>query len=104
MRHPYSLAYALYANAWTHLCRREGRRAWEQAAATVQLATEQGFPYWVGMGESLQGAARVVQACSADGVGHLLRGLEALRATGATLWRTCYLIWLILDSRVLCDQ
>ena len=63
------------------------RRAavYEHAEAAVALATEQGFPLWVGMGTSLRGWALAMQDQGEEGMAQLRQGIAARRATGAAL-------------------
>ena len=53
--HPFSLVYALIWAALLHQFRREGHAVQEQAEAAIALSTEQGFPYWLGGGDSAAG-------------------------------------------------
>ena len=51
LSHPFSLAFALGFAAMLHQFRREGQAAQERAeAADYALSTEQGFPFWLAMG------------------------------------------------------
>ena len=45
--HPLSLSFALSFAAVFHQFRREERTAQERAEATMSLAKDQGFPYWM---------------------------------------------------------
>jgi predicted ATPase len=89
--HPLSLAQALVFAAVVHQCRREAPAAHEQAAAVIQLATEQGFALWVARGTVLHGWALAMQGQGEAGLAAIRQGLAADLATGATLWQPYYL-------------
>jgi class 3 adenylate cyclase/predicted ATPase len=91
LSHPYSLAFALSFAGTLHQYRREGRAAQERAEATITLATEQGFPIWIGSGISLRGWALAEQGQREEGMAQMHQGLAASRATGAELGRSQYL-------------
>jgi predicted ATPase len=58
----------------------------EQAEATVALATEQGFPFWVAPGMSLRGWALAMQGQGEEGLAQIRQGIASLRATGAVVF------------------
>ena len=47
--HPFSLGFALSFAAVLHSFRREGRFTQERAEAAINLAQEQGFPFWLAL-------------------------------------------------------
>ena len=69
LSHPFSLAFALTYAAVLYYFRREGKPTQEWAEATIALASEQGFPFWLAMGTMLRGWALAEQG----------RGKRALR-------------------------
>jgi TOMM system kinase/cyclase fusion protein len=83
--HPLSLNYALRIAAMFHQFRREVRVAQERAEASIRLATEQGFPYWIAFGTILRGWALTHQGQAQAGVEQMHQGLTAWRATGAEI-------------------
>ena len=89
--HPFSLVFALSCAAWLHKLRRDGRAAQEHAEATIVLATEQGFPYFMACGAILRGWALAQQGQAKEGIDQLHQGLIAFRATGAEIWRPYFL-------------
>ena len=91
LSHPFSLAFALAFAAWLHQLRREGQAAQERAAATIALATDQGFPFWGAWGTILRGWALAEQGQSAEGIAQMRQGIAAWRATGAELQLPYYL-------------
>jgi len=89
--HPFSLSFALSCAAQFHQLRREGRATQERAEATILLATEQGFPFWMAIGSILDGWARVHQGQAQEGIAQIAQGLIAHRATGAEIARPYFL-------------
>jgi len=95
LSHPFSLAFALAFAAWLHQLRREGQAAQERAAATMALATDQGFPFWESWGTVLQGSVLAEQGQSVEGIAQMRQGIAAWRATGAELQLPYYLALLM---------
>jgi predicted ATPase len=92
--HPLSLNFALRFAAMFHQCRREVRVAQERAEASIRLATEQGFPYWIAFGTILRGWALTHQGQAQAGVAQILQGVTAWRATGAEIQLPHFLAFL----------
>jgi predicted ATPase len=82
--HRYSLAGALDTVAMTYAYRREAKKAIELAAEGIALSIAQEFPHWRAMGVWIRGLARTMTG-EPGGVAELREGLDAYRATGATL-------------------
>ncbi|MDH3599008.1 MAG: hypothetical protein OEU26_05135, partial [Candidatus Tectomicrobia bacterium] len=80
---PHNLAFALNFSAIFHLCCREVSLVHTQAESEIDLATEQGFPHWIGAGTTFRGWARVVQGEGEEGIAELHQGLSVYQATGA---------------------
>jgi DNA-binding winged helix-turn-helix (wHTH) protein/tetratricopeptide (TPR) repeat protein len=72
LKHPYSLAFATYATAATHLFRCEWTACREAAASAIELAAEHGFPFVSALAQMADGAALVE-------LGQVTRGLDLLR-------------------------
>ncbi len=89
--HPLSLGFALDNTALLHQLRREVRAAEERAEATISLATQQGFPYFMANGSILHGWVLTHQGQVKEGIEQMHQGLIAFRATGAELLRPYYL-------------
>jgi TOMM system kinase/cyclase fusion protein len=98
LAHPFSQVFALIYAAIFHQLRREPRRTEERAEATRCVSTEQGFPYWWAWGTIMWGWALAEQGRHTDGMAQLRQGLEAYRATGATLWRP-YCLGLLAEAQ-----
>ena len=92
--HPYSLGYALGCAAVFHQCRREGRATQERAEALISLATDQGFPLWVGLGTVLRGWALAMQGQGETGWAQMHQGLAIVLATGQEVSRSSCLVML----------
>ncbi|MEE8302239.1 MAG: hypothetical protein V3S24_07375, partial [Candidatus Tectomicrobia bacterium] len=88
LNHPYSLGFALQYAAVLHQCRREAQLVQEKAEATLALAQEQGFVYWVGGAKSMLGWALTEQGAVEDGIAKLRQGLTAWLDMGANLGQT----------------
>jgi predicted ATPase len=85
LSHPFSLAFARCVAAMVYHFRRDVLAVHEQAEAIIVLATEQGFPFWAGMGTSLRGWALAMQSQGEEGTAQVRQGFAARRATGSAL-------------------
>jgi len=97
LSHSHSLAFASYFAAILHQFRREVQTAQEQAEVTITFSTEQGFPYWLGMGTILRGWALAEQGQAEEGIAQINQGLAAYRATGAE-WGKTYFLALLTEA------
>ena len=88
---PFALGGALLSAADLHLLRRESRAVREAADATIDLATREGFPYYVARATILRGWALADQGEVEAGIAEIRRGLAAYDAMGARLWLPCCL-------------
>jgi predicted ATPase len=91
MSHPFSVAFALSCEAVFHQFRREECFTQVCADASIQLATDQGFPLWRARGAVLRGWALVQQGQAQEGIEQIHQGLRAIRATGSEIWRPYWL-------------
>ena len=82
---PWSLAMATGYAAFVHVLRGDLQAALEQAEATIQLATEQGFPSWVARAMMLQGWALAEQGQGEDGLAQIQQGMAIWRASSHEL-------------------
>jgi tetratricopeptide (TPR) repeat protein len=57
LAHPFSSAYALDWAAMFHQFRREEQAAQERAEAAMTVSTEQGLPFWLGIGTVVRGGS-----------------------------------------------
>ncbi|HJY85099.1 MAG TPA: hypothetical protein VKK81_28955 [Candidatus Binatia bacterium] len=88
---PYNLALALNWAAGFHCLRREGQAAQERAEATITLATEQGFPLWLGLGTAFRGWALAEQGQEEEGIAQMRQSLAGFGAIEAELAPTWFL-------------
>src|SRR5262249_9233088 len=79
---PSTLALALHFAAILRLYRREGLAVQESAEATMAIATEHGFSFWLACGLVMRGWALAEEGAWANGIAQLRQGLTALTATG----------------------
>jgi predicted ATPase/class 3 adenylate cyclase len=91
LSHLNTLGNAFNSVAFIHQFRREGQAAREWAEATITLATEQGFPFWLAMGTILRGWALVEQGAIEEGITQIRQGIAAWQATGAEAVRPYFL-------------
>ena len=82
--HVFTLALAQNQAAVVHVLRREPVAVGELAGAAIDVASKNGFPYWVAVGNILHGWASAMQGETAEGIAEIQRGLEGCRAAG---WR-----------------
>jgi predicted ATPase len=94
LAHPYSLAMVRYQAAFLHHHRRDVPAVQAQAEALLTLATDQGFPLFVGHGTYLQGWVLAMQGEGAAGLAQLRQGLGAILAAGQELARPFCLVLL----------
>ena len=83
--HLLTLAYAHFFEAVFTQLRQEVPGVRTHAQAVMQLAHEQGSPYWSSMGTVLEGWARAAQGEAAEGITQIQHGLQEFRKTGAAL-------------------
>lgn len=89
--HVYSLALAQTQDAVLHQYRREPNLVREWAEAAIEVAAENGFPYWAAVGSVLRGWGLAMQGQSAEGTAEIQRGLAGCRAAGVEMDRPYYL-------------
>jgi DNA-binding winged helix-turn-helix (wHTH) protein/predicted ATPase len=94
LAHPFSEAVAQGGAACIQQLRRDIPDTQARAEATLTLAIEQGFPYWMASGAILRGWALAVQGQAEEGISHMQQGLAAYRATGAEYCRPFWLAML----------
>jgi TOMM system kinase/cyclase fusion protein len=89
--HPFSFGYALGFAAGFYQLYRDVRATQERAAATIRLATQQGFPHWMAHGACLHGWAVAHQGQAQEGIEQIHQGMRAFRATGAESGRSSFM-------------
>ncbi|GGO83938.1 adenylate/guanylate cyclase domain-containing protein [Marinobacterium nitratireducens] len=88
---PFSLADPLVFRAELHQLRHEPADARTWAEAAIELAAEQGFPYWQARGMVIRGWALANQGDEGEGISLMRQGLADYRATGARVLRPYFL-------------
>jgi predicted ATPase len=89
---PYTLAFALHVNCVFHQLRGDRAILEERAEELVALATEHGFPHFVGSGTCFRGWAMLAVGGSIEeAINRMRRGLATKRATGAEIKVPYYL-------------
>jgi len=101
--HPFSLGYALCCVAIVHHLRREVSAVQEHAEATIRVAQEQGFPYWMAWGTILRGWALAQQGQAQASIAQITQGLMDYRATGVERFRP-YLLVLLAEAHGTMEQ
>jgi class 3 adenylate cyclase/predicted ATPase len=89
---PYTLAFALHVNCVFHQLRGDEAILEGRAEELVALATEHGFPHFVGSGTCFRGWAMLaVEGSIEEAISRMQWGLAAKRATGAEIKVPYYL-------------
>jgi predicted ATPase len=88
---PSTVALVLHFTAMLGQYRREGPAVRESAAATMTIATEHGFSFWLAGGLAMHGWAQAELGARADGIAQLRQGLAAWVATESETYRTYYI-------------
>jgi predicted ATPase len=94
LSYSHSLAAARAFAAMLHQLRRDRPLTQEWAEAGITLASEQGFPVWLGQGAVLQGWALAKQGQSEEGIAQIRQGLATYQAIGAGLFQSYFLVLL----------
>lgn len=82
LRHPFSVAHALFFETVTHALRRDVTAQRDRAAEAIALSEAQGFPFWLGVGRMFHAAARVA-AGERGAVSDLRAGFALTAGTGS---------------------
>ncbi|MDB5309813.1 MAG: pknB 32 [Gemmataceae bacterium] len=89
--HAFSLSHAVdFAAFLYHYCRL-GPEVSVMAEEEMTIATEQGFPFWHGLGTLHKGVGLLLQGRREESLPVLLKGFNAFRATGAEVRVPSYL-------------
>jgi DNA-binding winged helix-turn-helix (wHTH) protein len=83
---PAPMAFALGMAAWLHRLRGEAVAAGRLAAQLRDLATVEGFPFWLAQATFELGWARAARGDTDEGRALMQDGLQQYRATGARLY------------------
>ena len=86
--HAYSLVFALHFSGLLHQSRREVQVVQERAKAEMELASAQGFIYWLAGGMTVHGWAIAQQGAVEEGIAELRQGMDSWLAQGNELGKT----------------
>lgn len=89
--HLFTLALAKNQAAVVHMFHREPVAVAELAAAAIDVASKNGFPYWVAVGNILHGWASMMQGETGEGIAEIKHGLARSRAAGVEMDRPFHL-------------
>jgi class 3 adenylate cyclase len=94
LRHQFTLTHAHHHVAWlAYLCGL-GRAARDAAEASIRIAEEQGFAFWIAESTMVRGAAMILEGEVERGIDDVRRGGVYTHAAGATLLDTHYAMFL----------
>ncbi len=85
LAHPHTTALGLYNISFVKQLCGLGRETEADGAVEVALCTEQGYPFWRGMGLMSRGAGLLLQGKAAEAIDLLRQGIQAVQATGAEI-------------------
>jgi tetratricopeptide (TPR) repeat protein len=89
--HVFTLALAQDQAAVVRMLRREPHAVRELAGAAIDMASTNGFPYWLAVGTILHGWARAMQGEGREGIIEIKAGMEGCRTTSVEMDRPFYL-------------
>jgi predicted ATPase len=91
LKHPETLGFALFFNAWLHQLCRDSRKTLEHTTALLAHADEHGLVQWGAFGTSLHGWALALEGRREEGFELMSRTLEVYRAIGSEVSRPHFL-------------
>jgi len=92
LSHLFSYTMALQVAAAFRLARGDTQLSQELAEQTIRLATEQGVPNYVALGECNRGSALIAQGRAQEGIPPLRRGIDAAKTLGTRIFLPDYLM------------
>jgi predicted ATPase len=90
VEHPYTLAFTLVFLSWLYSAARNTKRTRELTDEAIAVSTQYSFALGLAWATTSQGWA-LAETGQEEGLGKLLHGLSATRATGARIHDTCTL-------------
>jgi predicted ATPase len=90
IEHPYTLVFTLLFLSWLYSTARNAKRTRELADEAIAVSTQYSFELGLAWATASQGWA-LAETGHEEGLGTLLHGLAAFRATGARIHDTCTL-------------
>jgi class 3 adenylate cyclase/predicted ATPase len=101
--HVHSLVFTLAHVCWIEWAASSPREAQQHAAELVALASEHGFPLWLGWGIVHRGWSLAALGQAQEGVSLLTEGLSVERATGGITWMP-WALTLLAEAHAKLDQ
>jgi len=98
LSHPYSTTHALFWAAWLHQYRGDEEVVQARVEEGMVLATEQGFPRWVGRGTVMRGWLLVEQGQKEAGIMEMLEGMTLRRARATAVRDDTYYALLLGEA------
>ena len=80
LRHPFTMAYALFHTGFLHLWRREPELMRDRAVGVLDVADEYDLQIWTALGTVLLGAAKTALGRVDEGLAEIREGLPCTRA------------------------
>jgi class 3 adenylate cyclase/predicted ATPase len=85
-RHPFTVAFGHYFDAWLHKLCRDDDRAEQATALAIEICEEQSFPFWQLASAALRGSCVAERGVAAEGVAAMRESLAAYEAIGGALY------------------
>jgi predicted ATPase/DNA-binding SARP family transcriptional activator len=102
--HPFTLGFALnIAGSLFHQLRRENQTARERNEAMLQVAAQEGFPFFQVLGGILQGWTQAIAGQVEEGTAQMRQGLATLQAIGTGMQRS-HLLALLIEAYAVAGQ
>jgi hypothetical protein len=94
----YGMATSLY------LLQRDEQLTQEKAKATITLATELGFPFWLATGTTCQGWSMTTQGQEEEGITQMRQGITAVQAIGLSRMLRPYWLAVLAEAHMKIGQ
>jgi predicted ATPase len=101
--HPFCLAFALTCAFTLHWFRRELQVVSAQVEATLALADQHAFPFFVATAKAFRGGVLAAHGQGDEGMAQIREGLTLYRATGTELFRP-YLLAMLAEAYARCGR
>jgi hypothetical protein len=76
LKHPFTMAYALFHAGFLHLWRREAELVRERAVGVLDVMEDHDFPIWRALGTCLLGAAKTGMGRHDEGLAEIRHGMD----------------------------
>jgi predicted ATPase len=85
-RHPFSVAFAHYFDAWLYKLYRDDKIVEQATDLAIKICREQRFPFWELASVSLRGSALVERGAAAEGISAMRQALASYSEIGGNLY------------------